>query len=94
MGAHKIRTEVERYAASGEINFEVDDQEAVMEKVAASFPDADVDRLDGLTVDLGERWFNFRPSNTEPLLRLNAEAPDEAGVASLVDKVSRIVEGD
>ena len=89
----EIRKEVERYAASGEINFEVVDQGAIMERVAAAFPDAEIDRLDGLTVDLGERWFNFRPSNTEPLLRLNAEAPDEAGVASLVDEVSRIVEG-
>jgi phosphomannomutase len=62
--------------------------------VAAAFEDATIDRLDGLTIELGDRWFNLRPSNTEPLLRLNAEAPDEAGVASLVEKVSRIVRND
>jgi phosphomannomutase len=87
----QIRTDVERYAASGEINFTVIDQKAAMDDVAAAFEDATVDRLDGLTIELGDRWFNLRPSNTEPLLRLNAEAPDESGVASLVKKVSRIV---
>jgi phosphomannomutase len=90
----QIRTDVERYAASGEINFTVIDQQAAMDDVAAAFEDATIDRLDGLTIELGDRWFNLRPSNTEPLLRLNAEAPDEAGVASLVEKVSRIVRND
>lgn len=90
----EIRGDVERYAASGEINFTVDDQDAVLDEVAESYPDADIDRLDGLTIDLGDRWFNLRPSNTEPLLRLNAEAPDQAGVDGLVDGVRRIVEGE
>lgn len=88
----EIRTDVERYAASGEINFTVGDQTSVMEEVAANFPDAKIDRLDGLTVDIGDSWFNLRPSNTEPLLRLNAEAPDQPGVATLVERVTRIVE--
>jgi phosphomannomutase len=88
----EIRKDVERYAASGEINFTVRDQEAVMEKVASQFADAEIDRLDGLTVDQGSSWFNLRPSNTEPLLRLNAEAPDDAGVAALVERVRRVVE--
>ncbi len=66
---------LDRYANSGEINTCVDDPPAVIEEVAASFPGADQDRLDGLTVDLGDWWFNLRPSNTEPLLRLNLEAP-------------------
>jgi phosphomannomutase len=87
----KMRADVERYSASGEINFTVADQKSIMDQAAAAFADATIDNLDGLTVDLGDRWFNLRPSNTEPLLRLNAEAPDEAGVASLVEKVSRIV---
>lgn len=90
----EIRLDVERYAASGEINFTVGDQDAVMDAVADAFPDALVDRLDGLTVDLGDRWFNLRPSNTEPLLRLNAEAPDGDAVARLVEQVSRIVESE
>jgi phosphomannomutase len=70
----EIRTEFERYAASGEINTEVADPVAVIESVARHFEGARQDRLDGLTVDLGDWWFNLRPSNTEPLLRLNLEA--------------------
>jgi phosphomannomutase len=89
-----IRGEVELYSASGEINFTVFDQEATMARVEGIFSHATIDRLDGLTVDFGERWFNLRPSNTEPLLRLNAEAPDEEGVASLVEEVSRVVESE
>ena len=48
----------------------------MIERVASTFAHADQDRLDGLTVDCGRWWFNLRPSNTEPLLRLNLEAPD------------------
>ena len=71
-----VRKPFERYSASGEINTHVDDPLAVIERVAAAYPDAEVDRLDGLTVDFGPWWFNLRPSNTGPLLRLNLEAPD------------------
>jgi phosphomannomutase len=81
----ELRKPFDRYAASGEINFRVDEPAAVIEKVSAAFsanqPGATQDRLDGLTVDLwsesgddGDWWFNLRPSNTEPLLRLNLEA--------------------
>jgi phosphomannomutase len=80
----EVRKAFERYADSGEINTEVSDQAAVIERVAAHYrpdryPGATQDRLDGLTVDLGDWWFNLRPSNTEPLLRLNLEAatPDQ-----------------
>ncbi len=90
----EIRLDVERYVASGEINFTVDDQLAVMDRVERKFTEATVDRLDGLTVDFGDRWFNLRPSNTEPLLRLNAEAPDESGVEELVAKVRRVMEAE
>ncbi|MGQ0616767.1 MAG: phosphomannomutase/phosphoglucomutase [Acidimicrobiia bacterium] len=76
----ELRRPFERYAASGEINTTVEDTHAVMERVAAAFPDGDQDRLDGLTVDFGDWWFNLRPSNTEPLLRLNLEAPTPAEV--------------
>jgi phosphomannomutase len=83
---------VERYAGSGEINFVVADPLATMARVESSFSDAEMDHLDGLTVDLGDRWFNLRPSNTEPLLRLNAEASDQASVTQLVESVREIVE--
>jgi len=90
----QIRSDVERYAGSGEINFTVDDAETAMERVQSAFPDASIDRLDGLTVDLGAGWFNLRPSNTEPLLRLNAEAADEVAVADLVGRVRQLVESE
>ncbi len=73
-----LRKPYDRYADSGEINTQVHDPHAVIDAVAeafaASHPEAAQDRLDGLTVDLGDWWFNLRPSNTEPLLRLNLEA--------------------
>ncbi len=71
-----LRKPYERYSSSGEINTEVDAPLDVIERVAAAYPNAQQDRLDGLTVDCGSWWFNLRPSNTEPLLRLNLEAPD------------------
>jgi phosphomannomutase len=76
-----------RYAASGEINTEVGDTAAVIDRVAEVYADQDQDRLDGLTVDFGDWWFNLRPSNTEPLLRLNLEAPSEAECAARVAEV-------
>jgi phosphomannomutase len=72
-----LRREVELYHASGEINFVVADPQAAMAKVEARFPEAVTDHVDGLSMDLGDVWFNLRPSNTEPLLRLNVESADE-----------------
>jgi phosphomannomutase len=83
----ELRRPFERYAASGEINTRVDDPAAVIEQVAAHYSSMPQDRMDGLTVDGGDWWFNLRPSNTEPLLRLNLEAPDDAAVAARVDEV-------
>jgi phosphomannomutase len=72
----ELRKPFERYAASGEINRRVDDPPAVIERIAAAYRDAPQDRLDGLTIDLDDWWCNVRPSNTEPLIRLNLEAAD------------------
>jgi phosphomannomutase len=72
-----LRREVEPYHASGELNFVVDDPQAAISKVEAKFPEAVTDHVDGLSIDLGDVWFNLRPSNTEPLLRLNVESGDE-----------------
>jgi phosphomannomutase len=63
-----------RYFISGEINSEVADQQAKMNEIVAAYPDAEVSRLDGVSVDFPEWHFNVRPSNTEPLLRLNLES--------------------
>jgi phosphomannomutase len=85
-----------RYVATGEINSEVRDAGATTREVRRAFaarPGVTLDELDGLTVSGGEWWFNLRPSNTEPLLRLNAEAADEATLAALRDEVLGIVRG-
>jgi phosphomannomutase len=87
----ELRQEYELYAQSGEINFDVVDKAAAIEAIAAVFPDADLDRLDGLTVDLGDRWLNVRPSNTEPVLRLNVEAPTAGDVEAVVSQVRSIL---
>jgi phosphomannomutase len=85
-----------RYVASGEINSEVSDQRAATEAVRQAFaghPGVTMDELDGLTVTSQDWWFNVRPSNTEPLLRLNVEASDEATLAARRDEVLRIIRG-
>jgi phosphomannomutase len=63
-----------RYFQSGEVNFKVPDKDAKIAQLAATYPKAEIDYLDGITVNRGAWWFNVRPSNTEPLLRLNLEA--------------------
>jgi len=63
-----------KYTATGEINFEVDDKNAVIRKIADAFSDGRIDWLDGITVEYDDWWFNVRKSNTEPVLRLNLEA--------------------
>ncbi len=89
----ELRAPFERYADSGEINTRVTDPAAVIEHVAEHFASLPQDRLDGLTVDGGDWWFNLRPSNTEPLLRLNLEAPDPATCAQRVDEVRAVMAG-
>lgn len=70
----EFRQPFERYEASGEINTSVHDAQVVMKAVSAAYLSYQQDWIDGLTVDCGDWWFNLRPSNTEPLLRLNLEA--------------------
>jgi len=85
-----------RYVATGELNSEVQDQAAATERVRAEFasrPGITADGLDGLTITGDGWWFNLRPSNTEPLLRLNLEAADEDTMLRLRDEVLGIVRG-
>lgn len=89
----ELRMAYEPYYQSGEINLVVDDPVGVMESVADAFTDANIDRLDGLTVTYEDRWFNLRPSNTEPLLRLNIEADEAAAVDDLSMAVRTIAQG-
>ncbi|HEV3361630.1 MAG TPA: phosphomannomutase/phosphoglucomutase [Pseudonocardiaceae bacterium] len=91
----ELTAEYSRYAASGEINSTVSDQAGRMAAVRQAYASRDgvtVDELDGLTVNLPDgSWFNLRPSNTEPLLRLNIEAADADAVSALRDDVLAIV---
>jgi phosphomannomutase len=83
-----------RYAVSGEINRHVDDAKAKIEEISAAFADGRQDRLDGLTVEFDDWWFNVRPSNTEPLLRLNVEARTEALLRERTDEVLALIRAD
>jgi phosphomannomutase len=86
--------EFTRYAASGEINSEVADQDRAMQRLAKTYadrPGIELDHLDGLTVTGDGWWFNVRPSNTEPLLRLNVEASDEPAMTRVRDEVLGVI---
>jgi phosphomannomutase len=88
--------EYDRYAGSGEINSTVDDQAGRLAAIRAAYegrPGVTLDELDGLTVTSADWWFNVRPSNTEPLLRLNAEARDEATMAKVRDEALALIRG-
>ncbi|HEV7301444.1 MAG TPA: phosphomannomutase/phosphoglucomutase [Tepidisphaeraceae bacterium] len=67
-----------KYFQTGEVNFLVDDKDAKIREIAEAYKTGKSDYLDGITVDMGDWWFNVRKSNTEPLLRLNLEAPSKA----------------
>ena len=79
------------YVQISETNFEVEDKQAMLDKIATEFEDGESDTLDGLTVNFPNGWFNVRPSNTEPLLRLNAEAKTKAELDELVTKVTALI---
>jgi len=79
------------YLQIHETNFEVEDKAATLQKIADSFKDAKIEKLDGLTIRVGTGWFNVRPSNTEPLLRLNAEAKTKPELDELVAKVTQLI---
>jgi phosphomannomutase len=91
-----ILSDFDRYSASGEINSEVADQAGITQRVKEIYarqPGVTTDELDGLTVSGDGWWFNLRPSNTEPLLRLNVEAANEVETAAIRDEVLGIVRG-
>jgi phosphomannomutase len=91
----QLMADYERYSASGEINSTVADQAdriAAVKQTYGAREGVEFDELDGLTVSLPDgSWFNLRPSNTEPLLRLNVEAADAAAMAALRDEVLAVV---
>lgn len=85
-----------RYAKSHETNFEVEDKAGKMRELAAAYPDGEIDWMDGITVQFADWWFNVRPSNTEPLLRLVVEARTQADLdrhfAELVARIGHPVD--
>jgi phosphomannomutase len=90
----ELLSPIDPYTRSGEINSEVEDQEATMQKIEDYYTDRgamDVDHLDGLTVGFGDWWFNLRPSNTEPLLRLNVEAENQDTMEQKRDELLSLI---
>ena len=88
----QLLSEYDRYSASGEINSTVDDQAGRVEAVKQAYADLEQDELDGLTVSSPQGWwFNVRASNTEPLLRLNVEAPDDTVMVRVRDEVLALI---
>ncbi|MDH3463929.1 MAG: phosphomannomutase/phosphoglucomutase, partial [Acidimicrobiia bacterium] len=87
----ELRNDVERYPASGEINFRVDDQQQASDRILHHYADAGVDQLDGLSVDAGDYWFNVRASNTEPLLRLNVEGVSQEAIDLAVSELENLI---
>jgi len=94
----ELRKPFDRYAMSGEINTEVKGPAGTVERIARLYgrdhPEAAQSRLDGLTVDFGDWWFNVRPSNTEPLVRLNVEARDRASCDSHTGELLALIRQD
>ena len=89
--ASEVFARYQRYVASGEINRRVTDATPVQEQVAEQFSGERIDHLDGLTVTADDWWFNLRPSNTEPLLRLNVEGVNAETMMGIRDRVLAIV---
>ena len=81
----------DRYAQSPEINVEVADKQKAMDEIERHFPGGKVDRMDGVSISFDDFWFNVRPSNTEPLLRLRLEARSDAIVRKKTDEITRIL---
>ncbi|MGZ6004919.1 MAG: phosphomannomutase/phosphoglucomutase [Candidatus Saccharimonadales bacterium] len=84
--------EYHRYSMITETNFEVDDTQAVLAKLKQAFADGQQDELDGLSVNYPDMWFNIRISNTEPVIRLNAEANTQKTLDELVKHITQIVD--
>jgi phosphomannomutase len=80
-----------KYAQSGEINFQVEDKDGKIRELAEKYKDAKIDYLDGITVELGDWWFNVRKSNTEPLLRLNLEAKNPQMLQEKLEELKKIL---
>lgn len=87
----KVIKPYEKYFHSGEINSDVKDKEAKMKEIAKKYSDGKISYLDGVTVEYDDFWFNVRPSNTEPLLRLNLEAISKEKMEEKRDEILKLI---
>lgn len=83
---------LKRYVHSGEINFEVEDKQGMMDALKKHFSEGALDEQDGITITFKDFWFNVRPSNTEPVLRLNLEAVDRETMETRRDEINALIE--
>ena len=87
--------EYKTYVKSGEQNFEVDDRDAAIQRILEEYGDKEIERIDGVTVHVDDNtWFNVRKSNSEPLVRLNAEGTDKEIVDIIVSEAEQIIRDD
>ena len=90
----ELREHYTMFSTIPETNFVVDDKAGALERISTAFKDAEQDAMDGLTITLpNDTWFNVRASNTEPLMRLNAESADQATLDMLVAEVTKLIQG-
>lgn len=87
----ELASPFQKYCSSGEVNFEVKDKNAILKKIESKYSDAKINHTDGLTVEYKDWWFNVRPSNTEPFLRLNLEADTEALFKEKLNEVRELI---
>ncbi len=90
---HEMVKQIDPYVRSGEINSRVESIAETINRVKANFKDGKLDEIDGVTIEYPDFWFNLRPSNTEPLLRLNAEANNKTTLDQTVDRLLKIIRG-
>ena len=87
----ELLSPLRRYHSTGEINFDVENKESAMERLAHAFSDGEISRLDGVTIEYRDWWFNVRPSNTEPKLRLNLEATSHELMEEARRRVTKVI---
>ena len=84
----ELISSISHYYYSGEINFEVNDKKAVIDRIQKSYTYGELNTLDGIRIDFPEWWFNLRPSNTEPYLRLVVEANSPSELEKRVEELT------
>lgn len=87
----ELTEDLKRYYHSGEINSDVEDKKGMMEKLKELYKDGQLDELDGVRIDFPDWWFNVRPSNTEPKLRLNLEAKTKEMMETKRDELLNLI---